>query len=104
MGDENMPANLGFQDQVQALRWVQKNIMYFGGDPDQVTIFGQSAGNTEGKFQECNYCYSTSQQEDCLSHCMSFHPRVKDFSNELLYRVGLTSKLGEARSTTQLLR
>lgn len=56
------PANLGLLDQIQALRWIQKNIEGFGGDPNNITIIGQSAG------AEAIYCLMVADGTQDLFH------------------------------------
>lgn len=63
-GDDVLPGNNGLKDQVLALKWVKRSIEHFSGDPDRVTIFGQSIGGssvhllalselTDGLFNQC---------------------------------------------------
>ena len=43
-GEEYTDINLGIRDHIAALEWIKNNVAAFGGDPDNVTIFGESAG------------------------------------------------------------
>ncbi|KAJ8734933.1 hypothetical protein PYW08_014183 [Mythimna loreyi] len=45
LGTEDVPGNAGLKDQVELLRWVQKNIASFGGNPNDVTVAGYNSGS-----------------------------------------------------------
>jgi para-nitrobenzyl esterase len=66
---EGPVGNFSFMDQIVALQWVKRNIAAFGGNPDQITLFGQSAGG------------------DAVMHLLT-SPQAKDLFNRAIVMSG----------------
>ena len=81
LGFSEEHGSLGFKDQITALKWVRDNIAAFGGDPSNVTIFGQSAGAIS-----CKYLFTMPEADALFAKAimqsgggindMSWHPTL----------------------------
>lgn len=71
--DSVIPGNFGLKDQVEALRWVQKNIAAFNGDPKKVTLSGWSAGGASVHLH-----YMSPQSDDLFNNGISHSGNALD--------------------------
>jgi para-nitrobenzyl esterase len=102
-GELNVPPNLGLHDQLAALSWVQKSISDFGGDPDTVTVFGQSAGAMSiNAMLACPQAEGLFKRAICQSGgdvLISSRSHVADVNNKALSKLGVQlDKLHELKT------
>ena len=87
--------NYGLMDNILALQWIQKNITAFGGDPENVTIFGESAGGATVSALCC-----IPEANGLFHKAISQSPWMFGYTNPLAARniVHQTEKIGEVES------
>ncbi|KAJ6651611.1 hypothetical protein lerEdw1_020791 [Lerista edwardsae] len=69
-GDANLPGNYGLKDQHMAIAWVKRNIKSFGGDPNNITIFGESAGAVSVSLQVAQIVVCPTYNTTALANCL----------------------------------
>ena len=81
-GCEDFDSNCGLSDQILALKWIRDNVEAFGGDPERITIAGESAGGASvTNMLVCPWvkgCFNQAIIESGLPNCVTTHKQARE--------------------------
>ncbi|HCG59668.1 MAG TPA: carboxylesterase/lipase family protein [Lachnospiraceae bacterium] len=95
-GCEDFDTNCGLSDQILALNWIHDNIRAFGGDPDAITIGGESAGGASVvnmlAVPAVRECFSQAIAESALPNCVMTHETQRQNIDLFIEGMGWTQE------------
>lgn len=110
-GDSVIPGNWGLKDQQFALKWVYKNIHLFGGDKEQIRLYGQGAGGASITYHLLNkesrqYFYGAIISSGTALNTQSFQRTPRDYAFELadLLNISYTNGTKNSKELLEALR
>lgn len=103
-----VPGNAGLKDQSMALRWVKENIASFGGDSNNITVFGESAGGCSVHYQMIsnmskNLFHKAIVQSGTALNNWSVVP-ARDWAYRLAQALGFQGNATEGRKIVEFLQ
>lgn len=92
-GTEEAPGNVGLRDQNLALKWVKQNIEYFGGDPNKITIMGESAGSWSVSLHMVSPMSRNLFNTAILQSGTAYHPLIVETAAAAFEKANVFAKL-----------
>lgn len=106
-GEDAAVGNYGIWDQIRTLEWIKKNIKFFGGNPNKVTVFGQSAGaESIGVMMTSPYVKNLPDPlfHQCIMESNPFGLPFRDYANAKEFGSRFTEAAGCLRDDMECLR
>ncbi|GFV35312.1 acetylcholinesterase [Trichonephila clavipes] len=99
-GTKDSQANAGLFDQSLALKWVKENIQHFGGDPNSITIFGESAGAISVSLHMISPISKNLFNRAIIQSGSSYNPHIIDSPSVAQFKVNTLAQMIDCANDT----